>query len=46
MLMTVLNLALMTAAVSIAITMEEFQLQRLLAVGDLAASTRQQQKTA
>lgn len=44
MFMTALNLALMTAAPSIAISMEEFHLQRLLAVGDLVASTWQQEK--
>lgn len=39
MFMAALNLALMTAALSIAISMEEFTLQRLLTVGDLVAST-------
>lgn len=37
--MAALNLALMTAVLSIAITVEEFKLPRLLALGDFVAST-------
>lgn len=39
MIMAALNMALMTAALFDAMTVEEFKLQRLSAVGDLVVST-------